>query len=321
MWDDLLKLQNWHDIIMKIQKKYGMVIQKFRLQNAGVSCIFYLTTPKYQAYYVCFTHPKFHSLEAVNQACEFQNYLHYHSAYVPTIRLTIEKECAFSIEVEKQSYAVSIVSAAYGDSVSFEDDNEEMWSAVGESIAKMHLAASRYDKAPDFISWQDLWNETLKNRKYIPSGFDESQFSLIEDTLQALEKDKEDYGIIHADCRPGNFIFDGERITIIDFDEPTYHWYAADIARTLIEFYELGDERKAQSSRAVLKGYHAVKPITQSICTRLPYFMRMKDMELYTWCKKMGKDLPETSLSLKKVENRLLDKNWYKKWQFLTDCL
>ena len=54
------------------------------------------------------------------------------------------------------------------------------------------------------------------------------------------------YGLIHGDYRPGNVIWDGTTARTIDFDEPNYHWYIADVSRALMELFDqpLAQRRK-----------------------------------------------------------------------------
>ena len=49
--------------------------------------------------------------------------------------------------------------------------------------------------------------------------------------LDSLPKDDDCYGLIHADIHQGNFFVDeNDNITIFDFDDCHYHWFAYDLA-------------------------------------------------------------------------------------------
>jgi hypothetical protein len=39
-------------------------------------------------------------------------------------------------------------------------------------------------------------------------------------------------------------LYDGKRFSIIDFDEPVYHWYIADIVKPFLEVSEQNHYRK-----------------------------------------------------------------------------
>ena len=45
-----------------------------------------------------------------------------------------------------------------------------------------------------------------------------------------LERQPAVYSMIHADMHPGNVLVDGDRLTVIDFDDAAWGWHAYDIA-------------------------------------------------------------------------------------------
>ncbi len=51
--------------------------------------------------------------------------------------------------------------------------------------------------------------------------------------VSSLTKDKDTYGLIHGDISNGNYLNDGEKAHIIDFDEVEYNWFVSDIATPL----------------------------------------------------------------------------------------
>ncbi len=72
---------------------------------------------------------------------------------------------------------------------------------------------------------------------------------IAEDLLKEIEtlpKDKDSYGLIHNDLHPGNFLIDGERIHLIDFDGCMYSWYAFDIGNALYLPYGWGGVMKRE---------------------------------------------------------------------------
>ena len=44
--------------------------------------------------------------------------------------------------------------------------------------------------------------------------------------IKALPKDRDSYGLVHADLGPTNYLIDGERINVFDFDDCAYTWFA-----------------------------------------------------------------------------------------------
>lgn len=74
-------------------------------------------------------------------------------------------------------------------------------------------------------------------------------------TCFAQLKCKQDcFGIIHADFHSGNYLFCGEKITVIDFDRCGFGFYLYDLALALME---LGEQQR----KAFLQGYETVKAL------------------------------------------------------------
>lgn len=68
------------------------------------------------------------------------------------------------------------------------------------------------------------------------------------------------FGLIHADLRPSNVMLDGDRLTIIDFDDSGEGYYLYDFAAALT-FYEHRPEAP-QMAAAWLAGYEQVAPLS-----------------------------------------------------------
>jgi Ser/Thr protein kinase RdoA (MazF antagonist) len=89
-------------------------------------------------------------------------------------------------------------------------------------------------------------------------------------------------GMTHSDCNRTNALYDGARVRIIDFDEPTLHWYAADVARPFRELTPEQPEFEA-CRNALLAGYREVRPLDPLLEQAIPGFVRMKNLEIYAW--------------------------------------
>ena len=51
--------------------------------------------------------------------------------------------------------------------------------------------------------------------------------------LHAYGTDIDRFGLIHADMRLGNLLVDGERVTLLDFDDCGFGWFLYDLAASL----------------------------------------------------------------------------------------
>ncbi|HID54358.1 MAG TPA: hypothetical protein EYP41_20260, partial [Anaerolineae bacterium] len=109
------------------------------------------------------------------------------------------------------------------------------------------------------------------------------EFERIDTWWQNLSPLPTGFGVTHADCNAGNFVWNGRTITIIDFDEPMLTWFAADIARPFLEIYDFPLALRRELLAAFLAGYGTVRPLDEATLASLPWFMRMKDMAVYAW--------------------------------------
>ncbi|MBF0314908.1 MAG: hypothetical protein HQK52_15915 [Oligoflexia bacterium] len=85
------------------------------------------------------------------------------------------------------------------------------------------------------------------------------------------------------------------KISFIDFDEPIYHWYAADVVRPFFDWY--------------IEGYHKVCPQIDLSIERLKFFLLFKALDIYLWtlnnwqsnCSPKGEPIQKWMEPIKKV--------------------
>jgi Ser/Thr protein kinase RdoA (MazF antagonist) len=106
--------------------------------------------------------------------------------------------------------------------------------------------------------------------------------------LAGLPKGREVYGLIHADLHFGNFFVEpqGGTITLIDFDDCAYGWYAMDLAMLLFDALVLhsgGDEDTFGENflRCLLKGYLPQNPLDSFWLEQLPHFLKLLEIGVY----------------------------------------
>ena len=99
----------------------------------------------------------------------------------------------------------------------------------------------------------------------------------IIDTVRTLPRGRDSYGLIHTDAHAGNFFVEDGKISIFDFDDCAYNWFASDIAITL--FYStvnMRDEAKKLEFTEMfmekfLEGYHGENYLEPYWFSKIPY--------------------------------------------------
>jgi len=105
--------------------------------------------------------------------------------------------------------------------------------------------------------------------------------SRLHAALARLERPASAYSLIHADMHPGNVLVDGDRMTIIDFDDAAWGWHAYDIAVALVHLQ--GGPNLAAFERAYIEGYRSVRPLSDRSLALVPMFRLVRGLAQIGW--------------------------------------
>ena len=162
--------------------------------------------------------------------------------------------------------------------------DRSVYSAWGRSLGLLHAASHRYQRDPavdyDFPSVQRFWRNIEPTVRTLSADL-QAVYDELSDWMGSLPA--HDYGLIHGDYRPGNVIWDGATARTIDFDEPNYHWYIADICRALMELYDQPAAERREFREEFMRGYLAEHRIDDWWLTQLPYFAQHRALLMHAW--------------------------------------
>jgi Ser/Thr protein kinase RdoA (MazF antagonist) len=117
--------------------------------------------------------------------------------------------------------------------------------------------------------------------------------------LAALPRSPANFGLIHADLHPWNYLFDAERVGIIDFSDCAWGHHAQDIAYALFylkhPWVHNHDHRAAYPALEAefLAGYASVRELPDALAQAMPLFTTAKILSLLSW---VLLDWPRTDL-------------------------
>jgi homoserine kinase type II len=171
--------------------------------------------------------------------------------------------------------------------------NREKCYAVGGSLAKMHLGATGLThnrmNALGPRSWQPLLDSVGARANDIAPDMREKAQERLTAILAAWPR-RLPTGIIHADLFPNNVLFMGDRLTgVIDFYFACEDILAYDLAICLNSWcFEPDGSFNMTKSRALIKGYQAVRPLSDAEIEAIPILaagsaMRFFLTRLYDW--------------------------------------
>jgi Ser/Thr protein kinase RdoA (MazF antagonist) len=99
--------------------------------------------------------------------------------------------------------------------------------------------------------------------------------------LAAYGESADRFGLIHADMRLANLLVDGETITLIDFDDCGFGWFAYDFAAA-VSFIET-DPRIPALQAAWLDGYLPLRQLSPQDIAALETTVLLRRMALLAW--------------------------------------
>jgi Ser/Thr protein kinase RdoA (MazF antagonist) len=171
-----------------------------------------------------------------------------------------------------------------------------IWTArrfqlMGSTVGRFHLCARSYI-SPDAGLERPRWDQAgncFQPAEVIEDALLRARCAEALQAVQALPWDTAACGLIHTDLHGGNFMLDAEQesITLLDFDDAAYGWYAMDIAMCLHDFSVLSpDENKerfaAEFLLAFLRGYLPAYPLAAIWIERLPLFLKLLETGIYS---------------------------------------
>ncbi len=174
-----------------------------------------------------------------------------------------------------------------------EDDLPAGFERLGEISARMNRHAKRW-QAPaafkrhvwtpevildDQLNWGH-WRDGVE-----VDGEALALLSRLDRTLRGrlatLPREREQFGLIHADLRLANLLVEGERTAIIDFDDCGDGWYLFDLA-TALSFLEERPE-VPELIASWLTGYRRIEPLTAEMEAAIPAFIMLRRLQLIGW--------------------------------------
>lgn len=176
-------------------------------------------------------------------------------------------------------------------------NNVEVFIQLGQITGKIHKASKKYN-SPNIK--RNNWSENyyLKNfYMYVPETETEirNAYENLMKELKLLNFDRHSFGLIHGDINVGNFCISDNQITLFDFDECQYSWFAEDIAIQLFyTVYVFGDdsinERQEMSDKFMsnfLIGYNSENHLDDYWIRKIPQFLKLRELIVYIGiCKK-----------------------------------
>jgi len=167
------------------------------------------------------------------------------------------------------------------------------YESIGTIAARMHNHTAGWQHPPAFQrhSWNAaglVGEQPLWGRFWELAALTQAQRSLLMEARKAIAADlaaygtqPDRYGLIHADLVPENLLVDGDRICVIDFDDAGFGWHLFELATSL--YFISGDSVFPAARAALIRGYRALRPLSDQALEWLPLFLAARGTTYLGW--------------------------------------
>ena len=285
MWDKTLKKINHTTTPHHAAKLWNADDNSVILISNGINLV-YRFEVNGLGKFLRMTHPNIRSYNESISAIDYQKHLFENAA--PICKPVQSKSGNYIEEIIQDDlhFLAHVAEEVPGEIAHFEHEDAYFYQTWGQSLAKLHKAAKSYHPKANlhFKTWKDIWNE---NTTYLSAenAILKNKFNMMTEWLNTQNCTEINFGLTHGDHRPGNVLYDGKQVYIIDFDEPVYHWFIADIARPFLELSNRPFDEWKQKLDWFVHGYRSIYPINDKQLKDIHRFIQMKSIGIYLWCK------------------------------------
>ncbi|MDY0009953.1 MAG: homoserine kinase [Bdellovibrionales bacterium] len=148
-------------------------------------------------------------------------------------------------------------------------------AALGETLARMHLAAADFAQTRantmGITAWRDLITASASHAEKCETGLYQELQNALTQTAQTWPQNLPQ-GCVHADLFPDNVFFSGDALSgVIDFYFACTEIFAYDLMLTLNPWcFDKSGHLDTAKSAALLAAYHAVRPLSADEIAALP---------------------------------------------------
>ncbi len=300
LYEDVTEIFEAH-ISPVVTNKYGMSGYKMQVLDSheGGRNVIYLCEKKDALPYVLrVSYQNDRSREDYLAELEFVRYLYENGASVSNVISSTDGKLMEEVVYENQTITISLFEKAKG--MQLAENNyryidgaplSDYFFECGKVLGKIHDLSKKYEPVHRRIQFSDKYNRTyieaLLPEKLSPV---KERIYQILDSLEEIEKTKENYGMVHFDYSDGNYHIDYEtgRITVYDFDNSCFAWYMYDLAELWIHgsgwiMFEADENKRKKFMEdyfaEILRGYRFETFLSDEMVEKLPLFVKANRIE------------------------------------------
>lgn len=286
--DPKIKAKFNETILQQAMQRYAIAPDQIQLLDGFESFIYGFTHDNHD-YILRLGHSDRRSVALIHGEVDWLNYLADGGATVARAVLSQNGDLVEQI-VDGQGghwLATAFVKAP-GRPPQKEDWTPDFAERYGRLLGKIHALSRHYRltnpawKRPE---WDDPVMEDVQQHLPASEAVAAAQYQAVRTYLQSLPKTGDSYGMVHFDAHGGNFFVDETgRLTLFDFDDCGYCWFAYDIAMALFYRVTGRDDAEKLTSEFMppfLRGYCQETSLDPYWLIQLPFFLKQREIDLY----------------------------------------
>ncbi|KYK32326.1 MAG: phosphotransferase [Theionarchaea archaeon] len=274
---------DFDNVLNKAANRYGTTQDKIS-HVGGFDNIVYEFERDGEPFVLRFTHSSHRTAELIKGEVDFLNYLADNDASVSRAVPSENGELVEVITLKNSYYSVVAFEKAKGvpaGKIKITEQSSDFFQELGQVIGKLHVLAKEYNPPNDWERPQWHEDDFYYSEKYVPSQpVIVEKSKMLIDYLLSLPKDRNSYGLIHADVNLSNISVHNGKITLFDFDDSQYSWFAHDIAVALFfMIMDTGVQEKEPFAHSFLRnfmrGYYKENSLTLFWLEHMPVFLNL----------------------------------------------
>jgi Ser/Thr protein kinase RdoA (MazF antagonist) len=232
-------------------------------------------------YFLRFNHESERSLWHIEAELEYINHLLAHGVNANHPVLSLRGNLVEVVGTELGVFHAVLFKQVPGVHIEIEDLDADGFRLWGKALANVHEAGEKFEvsRAPRWENHLDAITSIAGDNPILLS-----ELKKLEKALSRHDQTRS-YGLISFDFELDNINWVGESPGFMDFDDFCYHWHAADIAFALRDLYGdrmMGFDPDDPRFMAFIEGYRGVKDIPDEELERIPVFIRLHNLYMYS---------------------------------------
>ncbi|QOR67129.1 phosphotransferase [Cytobacillus suaedae] len=223
------------------------------------------------------------SEDMVLQEIEWMNFLYERGVALPKPNMSLKVE-----DGRVRSY-FQYIRAEHIDVTNITHWNGTTFKQLGRILGKMHSLSKEFEID---IKHRPVWtveNPDVFGIRENLSPWMAEKYDRLMDSLTSYETTPDTFGLIHNDFHQGNVMINKEgKLTIIDFDECAFNWFAQDIGVIFYHAYWQHcsfNGNASTFSKTFLEhfflGYQEENILHYDVINQIPTFLKLREIFLY----------------------------------------